>query len=49
MLLSKKIFFLMHKTWTALELMVMRFVIQLNVTKKLPKSKSSKSYGKAVK
>lgn len=38
MLLSKKIFFLMHKTWTALELIVMSFGIYLNVAKKtLPK------------
>lgn len=45
MLLNKKIFFLMHKTKTALELIVMSFVICLNVTKtNTAKNKSSKSY-----
>lgn len=38
--------FFMHKTWTALELNVVRSVIYLNVTKKkkkFAKNKSSKS------
>lgn len=49
MLLSQKIFFLMHKTWTALELIIMSFGIYLNVAKKIAKNKTSKFYSKAVK